>query len=233
LGGLVEHRDIHNIYGAYFHNATGKITRQTKREDIELNSMNFFLFATTAQGQIIRNKAKDSRPFVLSRAFFAGSQRFGLNSFFLFFISIIFLTTNRTGAVWTGDNAAKWDHLAISQPMLLTLGLTGITFSGADLGGFFGNPDAELLTRWYQVAAWQPFFRSHGHLDSKRKEPWLFGEPHLFRMREAIRTRYQYLPYWYTLFFNNYKYGTPPMRPLWVEYPKVSILHSCLFFFFK
>lgn len=56
-----------------------------------------------------------------------------------------------TGAVWTGDNMGEWSHLKVSNPMLLTLNLAGITFSGADVGGFFRNPDSELQTRWYQV----------------------------------------------------------------------------------
>jgi len=55
------------------------------------------------------------------------------------------------GAVWTGDNTGDWSHLKASLPMLLSLNLVGITLSGADVGGFFKNPDAELLTRWYQV----------------------------------------------------------------------------------
>lgn len=55
--------------------------------------------------------------------------------------------TQRVGPIWTGDNAAQWSHLAVSVPMMLTLGLTGLPFSGADVGGFFGNPDPELLTR--------------------------------------------------------------------------------------
>ena len=59
--------------------------------------------------------------------------------------------TQRVGPIWTGDNTADWGHLAVSVPMLLALGVTGLPFSGADVGGFFGNPDAELLTRWYQV----------------------------------------------------------------------------------
>ena len=59
--------------------------------------------------------------------------------------------------------------------MVLTLGVSGLTFSGADVGGFFGNPDAELMTRWYQVGTYYPFFRGHAHLETKRREPWLFG----------------------------------------------------------
>ncbi|XP_006822262.1 neutral alpha-glucosidase C-like [Saccoglossus kowalevskii] len=85
----------------------------------------------TAEGQI-RRSGGNERPFVLSRAFFAGSQR--------------------SGAVWTGDNSAEWGHLKISIPMLLSISITGVTFIGADVGGFFKNPELELLTRWYQVS---------------------------------------------------------------------------------
>lgn len=78
-------------------------------------------------------------------------------------------------------------------------------FPGADVGGFFGNPDADLLTRWYQVGAYYPFFRGHAHLDTKRREPWLFGEPYTTLIRDAIRTRYALLPYVYTVFYEAHK----------------------------
>jgi Glycosyl hydrolases family 31 len=68
------------------------------------------------------------------------------------------------------------------------------------VGGFFGNPDAELLTRWYQLGAYYPFFRGHAHLETNRREPWLFGEEATGRIRAAIRARYALLPYIYTLF---------------------------------
>jgi len=55
------------------------------------------------------------------------------------------------GPIWTGDNLAKWEHLRMSVPMLLTLGVTGLPFSGADVAGFFGTPGAELMVRWNQV----------------------------------------------------------------------------------
>merc|ERR1712130_512854 len=144
-----------------------------------------------------RNKA---RPFVLTRAFFAGSQQYG--------------------AVWTGDNTADWEHLAASIPMLLSLNIAGIVFSGADVGGFFGNPSTELLIRWYQAAAFQPFFRGHAHIDTKRREPWLFGESNTDLIRTAIRRRYAYLPYIYTVFAHASVSGIPIMRPMWVEFPE-------------
>ena len=85
--------------------------------------------------------------------------------------------------------------------MCLSLSLAGITFCGADVGGFFGNPDAELMIRWYQAAVWQPFFRSHAHIDTKRREPWVFGDDKMAYMRDAIKTRYNILPLYYTLFY--------------------------------
>lgn len=174
----------------------------------------------TIRGQLMRSDYK-LRPFVLSRSFFAGSQRFG--------------------AVWTGDNMADWSHLAIAVPMLLSLSVSGIAFCGADVGGFFNNPDFELLTRWYQAGAFQPFFRGHAHLHTKRREPWLFDDRTNQLIKAAVKRRYSYLPLWYTLFFEHEKLGVPPMRPLWMEYPSETetfsiedefLLGSCFHFFF-
>uniref|UniRef100_A0A914X4X0 Glucosidase II subunit alpha n=1 Tax=Plectus sambesii TaxID=2011161 RepID=A0A914X4X0_9BILA len=169
-----EHRDVHNIYGFYHHSSTYK-------------------------GQLARTDGR-LRPFVLTRAFFVGSQR--------------------TTAVWTGDNTGEWSHLKASVPMLLSLSVAGIPFVGADIGGFFKNPDEELLVRWYQAAAFTPFFRAHAHIDTRRREPWLFSETALQNIRSAIRRRYALLPFWYTLFYEHTKTGLPVMRPLWLEFPQ-------------
>jgi len=173
----VEHRDCHNMYGMMQQQAT-------------------------AEGHIKRSDGQD-RPFVLSRAFFAGTQQYG--------------------AIWTGDNTADWGHLAAAAPMLLTLGLAGLPFSGADVGGFFNNPDAELLVRWYQAGAFTPFFRGHAHIETKRREPWLFGEDNTNLIRSAIRKRYQYMPLWYTLFHMASKDGSPMIRPMWVEFDEPDL----------
>ncbi|XP_045863498.1 neutral alpha-glucosidase C isoform X4 [Meles meles] len=172
--GNWEHRELHNIYG-------------------------FYQQMATAEGLIQRSKGKE-RPFVLTRSFFAGSQKYG--------------------AVWTGDNTAEWSYLKISIPMLLTLSITGISFCGADVGGFIGNPEAELLVRWYQAGAYQPFFRGHATMNTKRREPWLFGEEYTRLIREAIQQRYTLLPYWYSLFYCAHRTAQPVMRPLWIEFPE-------------
>jgi len=162
------------------------------------NAVAMLFHASTYEGQLRRSEGQ-LRPFVLTRGAFAGSQR--------------------TTAIWTGDNKADWDHLKISIPMLLSLSVSGLTHAGADIGGFFGNPGAELMVRWYQAAAYTPFMRSHAHLDSKRREPWLFDRQSTAHMRRAIRDHYRILPLWYTLFWEAETTGAPPMRPLWAEYP--------------
>uniref|UniRef100_A0A663LPP5 Uncharacterized protein n=1 Tax=Athene cunicularia TaxID=194338 RepID=A0A663LPP5_ATHCN len=180
-----EHREVHNLYG-------------------------FYQQMATAEGLIRRSSGKE-RPFVLTRSFFAGSQKYG--------------------AVWTGDNTAEWGYLKISIPMLLTISMTGISFCGADVGGFIGDPEPELLVRWYQAGAYQPFFRGHSNMESKRREPWLFGKRNTQIIREAIRERYVLLPYLYTLFYRAHTAAEPVMRPLWVEFPeKIETFDPCLCF---
>ena len=148
---------------------------------------------STAEGLIRRNKPDQNiRPFVLSRSFFAGSQQYG--------------------AIWTGDNAAEWSHLEIASPMLLSLNVGALSFVGADVGGFFGNTDAELMTRWMQAGAYTPFFRGHAHHDAKRREPWMFGEETMVRLRRAAMSRYALLPFWYTVFYEAGISGMPVMR---------------------
>jgi len=114
---------------------------------------------------------------------------------------------------------ANWEHLAATVPMLLSHSVAGITFIGADVGGFFGNVEAELMFRWMQVGAFQPFFRSHAHKETERREPWIFGEDWTSRIRNAIWMRYKILPYLYTVFQQAHELGTPVMRPLWYEFP--------------
>jgi len=140
------------------------------------------------------------RPFVLTRAGYAGVQRYS--------------------AVWTGDNDATWDHLALSMPMLTGLSVSGVPFVGADIGGFNATPSAELYTRWMQAAALTPMMRTHSAIDTEPREPWTYGEPYESIARAAIELRYRLLPYLYTLFADEVQSGFPPLRPLWFEYPR-------------
>ncbi|XP_055845396.1 neutral alpha-glucosidase AB-like [Episyrphus balteatus] len=144
----------------------------------------------------------NQRPFILTRSHFAGSQRYAI--------------------IWTGDNTADWSYLQHSIKMCLSEAVAGFSFCGADVGGFFNDPEIELVERWYQAASFIPFYRAHANMGTKRREPWLFPEKTTSLIREAIRRRYTYLPMWYTMFYEHEKFGYPVMRPLLAHYPKDS-----------
>ena len=142
------------------------------------------------------------RPLVMSRASYAGGHR--------------------TSVVWTGDNSATWNHLRMSTPMLLSLGLGGFAFAGCDLGGFAGSPSADLLTRWLQLGMFNPISRNHSDKDTRSQEPWMDGEPHLAIRRRAIEERYRLLPTIYTMAEESARTGLPMMRPLFMEFPDAT-----------
>lgn len=168
-------------------------------EHRDVHNINGLMNTMATYEALFRRSGGSLRPFILTRSHFAGSQR--------------------SAAVWTGDNTADWDHLRISYPMCLSLAISGISFCGADVGGFFKNPDRELFIRWNQAAAWLPFFRQHSHIETRRREPWTYDDETVQIVKEVLRTRYSYLPLWYTLFREHEIHGTPVIRPLWTHYP--------------
>ena len=207
----IEHRYWHNLYGMYMQSATadGLTTRTalTPTPSTTAGSLlggisSFLMPSKPPTDAVVTVTPSPQRPFVLSRAFWAGSQRYG--------------------AIWTGDNAGTWEHLRIAAPMLLSISIAGLPFAGADVGGFFQDPSAELFTRWYQAGSFTPFFRGHAHHDTKRREPWVFGEPYTTILRDAAMVRYALLPYWYSVFYESYRYGLPIMRPMFTEFPDDS-----------
>jgi alpha 1,3-glucosidase len=171
-----EHRDVHNLYGLFYHRAT-------------------------FEGLLRRS---DKRPFVLSRSFYAGSHRYG--------------------PIWTGDNEANWSHLRASVGMILSLSISGMSFVGADVGGFFHSPNSELFVRWHQFASIAyPFYRAHSHTDGIRREPWSYKDPEVTRrVRDAVDLRYRLLPYLYTQFALYHLDSTPIIRPMWFSNPTDS-----------
>lgn len=140
----------------------------------------------------------NERPFILTRAGFAGIQRYA--------------------ATWTGDNLATEDHLELGIRLMLGLGLSGQPFVGTDIGGFMGTPSPELYVRWMQVGALSPFCRSHSHYGSNDKEPWSFGENNEEICRKFIKFRYELLPTLYTLFYQSSQSGEPIWRPMFYEF---------------
>jgi alpha-glucosidase len=174
-GTTLDHRAIHNVYGM-----------QNAR--------------ATYEG--LRKLLPNERPFVLTRAAYAGAARYA--------------------ATWTGDNSSTWNHLNMSTPMLLSMGISGYPLVGDDIGGFAGSPTADLLTRWFEVGALNPIYRDHTAKGTADQEPWVHGPEHEAIRRRYIELRYRLMPYIYTSVEEMSRMGTPLMRPIFLEYPQAE-----------
>ncbi len=170
---VASHLEIHNVFG--MENSRGTFEGLQKLEP-------------------------DTRPFVMTRASYAGGHRYA--------------------ATWTGDNSSNWFHLRQTIPQLLNLGLSGFAMSGADVGGYASSPPPELLTRWLELAAFQPIDRDHTAMGTNPQEPWENGTPEDLNLRRHyIEERYRLLPYLYTTAEEMSRTGIPMMRPLFLEFP--------------
>ncbi|MBI3474762.1 MAG: glycoside hydrolase family 31 protein [Acidobacteria bacterium] len=176
-GRITDHREIHNVLGM---------------ENVH----------ATYDGML--QLQPNLRPFVLTRAAFAGTQRYS--------------------ATWTGDNTASWNHMRISIPQMANLGISGYSFIGADIGGFNGSPTPELLTRWMELGVFNPMYRNHGNKGTRFREPWVDGREHESIRKRYIETRYRLLPYIYTSMEESSRTGVPQMRPMFFEFPEEEAL---------
>jgi len=168
------------------------------------NVYGMLMINATRDGVLRANPQK--RPFVLSRANFLGGQRFG--------------------AMWTGDNQAKWSHLRLSIPMIINMGLSGQPFAGPDIGGFHDNATPKLFARWMGFGALFPFARGHTHEATVPHEPWSFTQDVEEACRIAINRRYILMPFIYTLFHEASKTGHPVFCPLFFLDPSDAQLRS-------
>jgi alpha-glucosidase len=166
------HAEIHNVYG---------------------------MENTRATYDGLRRLAPNERAFVMTRASYAGGQRYAVT--------------------WTGDNSATWDHLKLSVQQLINLGLSGFSYSGADVSGFAGGPSPDLLTRWFEIGAFYPIFRDHSATGTPRVEPWVDGPEHLAIRRRFVEERYKLMPYLYALADENARAGDPILRPVFYDHP--------------
>ena len=171
-GRGADHVEAHNAYGMQMQRATFEGLRRLRPE---------------------------RRPFTITRATYAGGQRFGTS--------------------WTGDNHATWDHLRLALEQTLSLGASGMPFTGADVGGFSGTPSGELLTRWTQLGVVTPLFRNHSAVDTPRQEPYQFSEAIEDACRTAIEWRYRLLPVLYTALYEAATDGLPMLRALPLVHP--------------
>lgn len=161
------HRKAHNVYGMQMSRATSRA---------------------------IKDYAFPRRPFVITRAAYAGAQRYT--------------------STWTGDNLATWEHLWIANVQVQRMCMSGMSFVGTDIGGFAEQPNGELFVRWIQLGIFHPLCRVHSSGDHGNQEPWSFDEEVLNITRKFIELRYQLLPYVYTTFWQYFREGTPMVKSL-------------------
>ncbi|MFV5689903.1 glycoside hydrolase family 31 protein [Flavobacterium sp. ZT3R25] len=142
----------------------------------------------------VKRFAYPKRPFVITRSAYAGAQRYTSS--------------------WTGDNVATWEHLWIANIQVQRMSISGMGFTGSDIGGFAEQPSGELYARWIQLGVFHPFCRTHSSGDHGDQEPWAFDEEVIDITRKFVSLRYQLLPYLYTMFWQYIEEGIPMLKPL-------------------
>jgi alpha-glucosidase len=142
--------------------------------------------------------ASNKRPFILTRSGYAGLQRYT--------------------AIWTGDNRSEDDHMLLGVRLMNSLGVSGVPFTGMDIGGFTGGASTALFARWMQIGAFIPYYRNHTAINTRSAEPWAYGEEVLEICRNYISLRYKLLPYLYSTFYEATQNGLPVMRTMAIDY---------------
>lgn len=163
------------------------------------NLYGHFMAKATYDGLVKYDKR---RPFIITRACYAGTHRYS--------------------TAWTGDNHSIWTHLQMAIPQLCNLAMSGMVFSGTDVGGFGSDVTPELLLRWVQVGCFSPLFRNHSAKGTRYQEPWQFGDEVVDIYKKYVELRYELIPYFYDLFYNCANTGMPVIRPLILNFPDDS-----------
>ena len=158
----------------------------------------FALLMARATYEGLEKLRPNQRPYVITRAAYAGIQRYS--------------------TMWTGDTNSTWEALQLNIPMFTSLGLSGQPFVGSDVGGFIGRGNGELLVRAYQISFLAPFCRNHKVIDGYDGEPWRFGQHYEDIIRKYLKLRYQLLPFLYTTLEEAHRTGVPLFRPLVLNY---------------
>ncbi|RXG51050.1 Maltase-glucoamylase, intestinal [Armadillidium vulgare] len=140
------------------------------------------------------------RPFVVMRSTFPGSGQFGAHTL--------------------ADNNATWEDLRISILGIIEFNFFGIPFTGAEVCGFNGEPDEELCARWMQLGAFYPLDRNHNTNGTADQDPARPGWDLVTQVsKDALKIRYRYLPYFYTVLHSAHMYGHTAIRPLFSVFP--------------
>lgn len=178
-GRTTTHKEAHNVYG---------------------------MLMARASYEGFRQGLPGKRPFMLTRAGYAGLQRYT--------------------ALWTGDNRSEDDHMLAGVRLINSLGLSGVSFTGMDIGGFTGGASVNLFIRWMQLGAFTPYYRNHTAVNTPSAEPWTFGEEALEISRNYVNLRYRLMPYLYSGIYGSTQNGMPLNRSLAIDYTHDPLIYK-------
>ncbi|QTA37667.1 DUF5110 domain-containing protein [Thermosipho ferrireducens] len=148
----------------------------------------------------------NKRKFLITRSAYSGIQRYG--------------------GVWTGDNHSWWEHIFLEMIRLSSLSLSGVFYSGCDVGGFGGDVNAELLIRFMQFGSFIPMFRNHSAIGTRNQEPWAFGKKYEDILKKVIQNRYTLIPYIYTEYMRGILKNVPLLVPLFYHFEKDKLTYN-------
>ncbi|XP_068261886.1 sucrase-isomaltase, intestinal isoform X1 [Nyctibius grandis] len=127
-------------------------------------------------------------------------------------------SSGRWAGHWLGDNTAAWDQLAKSVIGMMEFSLFGISYTGADICGFFKDSEYELCLRWMQLGAFYPYSRNHNEKGTRRQDPVSWNSTFEEISRNVLNIRYTLLPYFYTLMYDAHAHGSTVIRPMLHEF---------------
>jgi alpha-glucosidase len=171
------------------------------------NVYGFQMARSAMEGSLLHRP--EERPFVLTRSGYSGIQRYA--------------------AAWTGDNYASEEHMMAGIRLVNSLGLSGVAFSGYDVGGFAGEATKSLFARWMSIAAFSPLYRAHSMINSNDAEPWAFGEEVEEISRNYMKLRYKLLPTIYSSYHQSTFSGLPLAKSLAIDYPYDKKIYETAF----
>ena len=115
---------------------------------------------------------------------------------------------------WSTDVSRSWGGLEPQIVIMQQSGLSGLGYMGHDVGGFAVDPDnaymPELYLRWLQLGTFSPILRTHAQ---QYAEPYHYPQ-YNDEILALVKERYRWLPYNYTLAYENATKGYPLVRPL-------------------
>lgn len=203
-----ENLDIEKFFG--FQSMVGNLCNN--REDHKK------FYHETEYGKKRHDKIHNLYGYNMTRAAGEAFERLSPHKRILMFSRSSYIGMHRYGGIWTGDNKSWWQHMLLNLKMLPSLNMTGILYTGADIGGFSQNATEDLMMRWIQLAMFSPLMRNHSEMHSREQEICRFD--HVGKFRNFLEIRYGMIPYIYSEFMKAALNYDMYFQPLAFVYPE-------------